>query len=203
MEVMENKTIPTVVDANQLDELLRERHDLRLLDVRTPAEYESVHIGSYNVPLDTLGEHTAEIRENVDAPVVLVCQSGSRSRKAGGGAQAGRYAQLHVLDGGLNGWIVSQQAGASWPREDLAGAPGEDRGGRPSGGGRSPRREGALAFRAALCVRRGRARLRRRDRHLRNGQATREAPLQPGGLRRGRDDRGSQRRRAPGELLRI
>jgi len=55
MEVMENKTIPTVVDANQLDELLRERHDLRLLDVRTPAEYESVHIsGSYNVPLDTL-----------------------------------------------------------------------------------------------------------------------------------------------------
>lgn len=72
MEVMENKTIPTVVDANRLDELLSERHDLRLLDVRTPAEYESVHIGgSYNVPLDTLGEHEAEIREDVDAAVVL------------------------------------------------------------------------------------------------------------------------------------
>jgi len=78
MEVMENKMIPTVVDANRLDGLLRERHDLRLLDVRTPAEYESVHIGgSYNVPLDTLGEHAAEIREDVDAAVVLVCQSGS------------------------------------------------------------------------------------------------------------------------------
>ena len=37
MEVMENRTIPTVVDAEQLDELLRGRHDLRLLDVRTPA----------------------------------------------------------------------------------------------------------------------------------------------------------------------
>ena len=36
MEVMENRTIPTVVDAEQLDELLR-GHDLRLLDVRTPA----------------------------------------------------------------------------------------------------------------------------------------------------------------------
>ena len=41
MEVMENKTIPTVVDANQLDELLRERHDLRLLDVRTPSTSRS------------------------------------------------------------------------------------------------------------------------------------------------------------------
>ena len=83
MEVMEDKTIPTILDANRLDGLLRERHDLRLLDVRTPAEYESVHIsGSYNVPLDTLGEHATEIREDVDVPVVLVCQSGSRSRQA-------------------------------------------------------------------------------------------------------------------------
>lgn len=108
MEVMENKTIPTVVNANQLDELLRERHDLRLLDVRTPAEYESVHIGgSYNVPLGTLGEHTAEIRENVDAPVVFVCQSGSRSRKAEAALKRVGMPQLHVLDGGLNGWVVS------------------------------------------------------------------------------------------------
>ena len=54
--VMEKETIPTVLDVNQLEELLHERHDLRLLDVRTPAEYESVHIsGSYNVPLGHLG----------------------------------------------------------------------------------------------------------------------------------------------------
>ena len=108
MEVMENKTIPTVVNANQLDELLRERHDLRLLDVRTPAEYESVHIsGSYNVPLDTLGEHAAEIREDVDAAVVLVCQSGARSRQAEAALKRVGMPQLHVLDGGLNGWVVS------------------------------------------------------------------------------------------------
>ena len=108
MEVMENKTIPTVVEANQLDELLRERHDLRLLDVRTPAEYESRHIsGSYNVPLDTLGEHAAEIREDVDAPVVLVCQSGSRSRQAEEALKRVGLPQLHVLEGGLSGWVAS------------------------------------------------------------------------------------------------
>ena len=108
MEVMESKTIPTVVDANQLDELVRERHDLRLLVVRTPAEYESVHIGgSYNVPLDTLGEHADEIRENVDAAVVLVCQSGSRSRQAEEALKRVDMPQLHVLDGGLNGWVAA------------------------------------------------------------------------------------------------
>jgi rhodanese-related sulfurtransferase len=108
MEVMEQETIPTVVDANRLDELLRERHDLRLLDVRTPAEYESAHIsGSYNVPLDTLGEHADEIREDVDDPVVLVCQSGSRARQAEEALKRVGMPQLHVLDGGLNGWVAT------------------------------------------------------------------------------------------------
>jgi rhodanese-related sulfurtransferase len=106
--VMEKETIPTVVDVNQLEELLHERHDLRLLDVRTPAEYESVHIGgSYNVPLDTLGEHAAEIREDVDAAVVLVCQSGARSRQAEEALKRVGMPQLHVLDGGLNEWIAA------------------------------------------------------------------------------------------------
>lgn len=83
MDVMEQKTLPTVLDAERLDELLRERHELRLLDVRTPAEYESAHIGdSYNVPLVKLGEHAAEISEDVNAPVVLVCRSGARARQA-------------------------------------------------------------------------------------------------------------------------
>jgi rhodanese-related sulfurtransferase len=108
MEVMENRTIPRVVDAERLDELLRERHDLRLLDVRTPAEYESAHIsGSYNVPLDTLGEHAAEIREDIDVPVVLVCQSGSRARRAEEALKRVGMPQLHVLDGGLNGWVAA------------------------------------------------------------------------------------------------
>ena len=106
MEVMNGKTIPAVVDAEGLDALIRERRDLRLLDVRTPAEYETAHIsGSYNVPLDTLGEHAAEIREDVDAPMVLVCQSGSRSRQAEEALKKVGMPRLHVLDGGLNGWI--------------------------------------------------------------------------------------------------
>ena len=78
MEIIELKTIPAVVDAERLDDLVRERYELRLFDVRTPAEYESAHIvGSYNVPLDKLGEHAAEISEDVDSPVSLTRRSTS------------------------------------------------------------------------------------------------------------------------------
>ncbi|MQA92740.1 MAG: sulfurtransferase, partial [Gemmatimonas sp.] len=66
--------ISRVLGPVELAALLRGRADLRLLDVRTPGEYETAHIrGAYNVPLETLGEHAAELRATVGEPVVLVC----------------------------------------------------------------------------------------------------------------------------------
>ncbi|MGB3683076.1 MAG: rhodanese-like domain-containing protein [Rubrobacteraceae bacterium] len=105
-----SSSIPAVVDAEQLGELMDERSDVRLLDVRTPGEYETMHIrGSYNVPLDLLGEHAREIQENVDEPVVLVCQSGSRARKAREALEGAKMPNLHVLEGGVNGWVSSDK----------------------------------------------------------------------------------------------
>jgi rhodanese-related sulfurtransferase len=105
---MMTKTIPPVLDPSGLEELLRERADVRLLDVRTPGEYETVHItGAYNVPLDTLGEHSAEIRATVAEPVVLVCQSGARARRAEEALKAAGMPNLHVLEGGVNGWVAA------------------------------------------------------------------------------------------------
>lgn len=100
--------IPAVVDAERLEELLGERAEVRLLDVRMPGEYETMHIrGSYNVPLNILGEHAQEIQENVDDPVVLICQSGSRARKAREALEGAKMPNLHVLEGGVNGWVAS------------------------------------------------------------------------------------------------
>jgi len=99
-------TIPPVVRPDELERLLEQHPDLRLLDVRTPGEYETVHIpGAYNVPLDTLGEHGAEIRSRVDTPVVLICQSGQRARQAENALEAAGMPNLHVLEGGVNGWV--------------------------------------------------------------------------------------------------
>lgn len=92
----------------QLAELLRMNPTVRLLDVRTRGEYESMHIrGAYNVPLDTLAEHAREIGANVGDPIVLVCQSGERARKAEGPLNAVGLQNLHVLDRGLNGWTAA------------------------------------------------------------------------------------------------
>jgi rhodanese-related sulfurtransferase len=105
---MGRRRIPTVLDARQLEELLTERPDVRLLDVRTPGEYESVHIrGAYNVPLDTLGEHSDEIRATVAEPVVLICQSGNRARQAESALKECTMANVHVLEGGMSDWLAA------------------------------------------------------------------------------------------------
>jgi rhodanese-related sulfurtransferase len=104
----ETGAIPPVIQPDQLEALLRDRPDIRLLDVRTPGEHETVHIrGAYNVPLGTLGEHGVEIRAHVEAPVVLICQSGQRARKAEEALRAAGMPNLHVLEGGVNGWTAA------------------------------------------------------------------------------------------------
>jgi rhodanese-related sulfurtransferase len=100
--------IPPVLDADELAQLLHERPETRLLDVRTAGEFATEHVaGAYNVPLDALGEHGAEIRTTVDAPVVLVCRSGQRARRAEESLRASGMRNLHVLDGGMAAWIAA------------------------------------------------------------------------------------------------
>ena len=103
--------IPPVIRPAELEALLREREDVRLLDVRTPGEYETVHVrGAYNVPLDTLSEHAKELRAAGSVPIVLICQSGSRARKAEEALNSAGMPNLHVLDGGVNGWVSAGKA---------------------------------------------------------------------------------------------
>lgn len=93
-----------VIDAGRLRQLQDEDPDIRILDVRTGGEFETVHIsGSYNVPLDTLGEHVRDLA-NVEHPVVLVCQSGGRATQAHEKLTAAGKHTLHILEGGMAGW---------------------------------------------------------------------------------------------------
>jgi rhodanese-related sulfurtransferase len=82
----------------------------RILDVRTPAEFEGAHIpGAYNVPLDLLREHRDELARHIGEDVVLVCRSGARASQAEQALGQAGLPGLHVLDGGMNSW---QRAGA-------------------------------------------------------------------------------------------
>jgi rhodanese-related sulfurtransferase len=106
---MPKSALPEVLSPVHLAEALPSHPGARLLDVRTPGEYEAAHIpGSYNVPVDTLTEHAREIRTVVE-PVVLVCQSGQRARRAEGALRASGMTNVHVLDGGVNAWVAAGQ----------------------------------------------------------------------------------------------
>lgn len=77
----------------------------RVVDVRTPAEFDAVHIpGAYNVPLDTLREHRDELARHLDEEVVLVCRSGMRAEQAERAFAAAGLANLRVLEGGVTRW---------------------------------------------------------------------------------------------------
>jgi rhodanese-related sulfurtransferase len=103
-----SSTLPPLLRPIEVASLLRDRPDTRLLDVRTPGEFEAEHIaGAYNVPLDTLDEHGAEIRAAVSGPVVLICRSGQRARKADQALSAAGMSNLHVLDGGMAAWTAA------------------------------------------------------------------------------------------------
>lgn len=101
----EIQSLRGVVDVETVADLLRQGAQIKLIDVRTPAEFESMHIpGSYNVPLDLLPEHRAELRDILRAPAILVCRSGTRSRQAEQLLREVDLPQIHVLDGGINAW---------------------------------------------------------------------------------------------------
>lgn len=54
------------------------KHGALVVDVRTVEEYKAGHIhGSLNIPLDKINEAMSWLAK--DVPVVLVCESGSRS----------------------------------------------------------------------------------------------------------------------------
>ncbi len=96
---------PTLVNPTWLAERLTGARSPRVLDVRTPAEFESAHIrGSYNVPLDTLREHRDEIAGHLDEDVVLVCRSGQRAQQAEQALAGTALDNVKVLHGGITAW---------------------------------------------------------------------------------------------------
>ncbi|WP_197380620.1 rhodanese-like domain-containing protein [Mycolicibacterium mengxianglii] len=93
------------IDAATLQELLASTNPPRLIDVRTPAEFETLHIdGAYNVPLDLLREHRDEIVSHLDQHVVLICRSGQRATQAEQTLRQAGLTNVRILEGGITEW---------------------------------------------------------------------------------------------------
>lgn len=71
------------ITAEQLHTLHREKGNLTLIDVRTPAEFRTVHIQSaINLPIADLDANTIAEHADPEDEIYLICHSGGRSALA-------------------------------------------------------------------------------------------------------------------------
>jgi rhodanese-related sulfurtransferase len=76
-----------------------------VIDVCSPQEYAAGHIaGARNIPLDALEQQLPQAVKNKATPLVLVCASGMRSRRAVAIAKKLGYERAVSLAGGMAAW---------------------------------------------------------------------------------------------------
>jgi len=90
------------VSTTELKPLLNDRKRF-YLDVRTPAEFKGNHIkGFKNIPLQTLNSQLNQIPK--DKEVLVICQSGMRSKQAVKVLKKAGYQNVTEVRGGMNAW---------------------------------------------------------------------------------------------------
>ena len=76
-----------------------------ILDVREPAEFAAGHMrDSKNIPLAELPNRIGELEKSKTKPVIVVCQTGTRSAKAEAQLKKAGFAEVSCLDGGIAAW---------------------------------------------------------------------------------------------------
>jgi rhodanese-related sulfurtransferase len=92
------------ISAAEATQLINRRNAV-VIDLRSAAEFSNGHLPSARqVEFAELQAKVGSLAKNKSNPVVLVCQTGQQSHKAVRVVQDAGYAEVHVLDGGLNAW---------------------------------------------------------------------------------------------------
>lgn len=75
----------------------------QLVDVRSASEFASGHIpGAVSIPMDQIEARIGDL--HADAPLVLICQAGTRARMTAGLLEPCQR-EIVVLEGGTNAWM--------------------------------------------------------------------------------------------------
>jgi rhodanese-related sulfurtransferase len=91
----------SAADATQLIN----RRNAIVLDLRTADEFGKGHVPqARSVPYEELSAKAAQLSKNKSAPVLLVCQTGQRARKAEQVLTEAGYAEVYTLQGGIDAW---------------------------------------------------------------------------------------------------
>lgn len=82
--------------------LVEQRSDLYLLDVRTPGEFQQARLeGAQLIPIDQFVKRLAEVPK--DRPILVYCAVGSRSAQVVNYLARQGYAEIHNLYGDILG----------------------------------------------------------------------------------------------------
>ena len=97
------------ITPHELLKLTEENDNVTLIDVRTPAEFNEVHLNcARNIPLDRL-DPKAFVDENQideDQQVVLICRSGSRGKMACDKFQKNGFMNVINVEGGTEACLA-------------------------------------------------------------------------------------------------
>ncbi|MGZ8943510.1 MAG: rhodanese-like domain-containing protein [Methylobacter sp.] len=79
--------------------------DTIVIDVREPEEFLKGHIeNSINTPLGNLPTHLSKLETHKNKPVLIACQTGTRSASAGKILTKAGFEQVFVITGGMQAW---------------------------------------------------------------------------------------------------
>jgi rhodanese-related sulfurtransferase len=95
------------ISVNELSALWRSNPDLAVIDVRTPAEFESVRArGAQLLPLHDLNARDFSDRGS-DHPVYILCKSGVRATQAAERLLEAGVDHPIVVEGGTDAWVAA------------------------------------------------------------------------------------------------
>jgi len=79
--------------------------DTVIIDVREPLEFVESHIeNALNTPLSKFAEHLPKLEAYKKTPMLIACQTGTRSATAGRQLTKAGFEQVFVIAGGMAAW---------------------------------------------------------------------------------------------------
>ncbi len=96
----------SALEANE--KLTREKGECVLIDVRTPAEFKSVHaIHAQNIPLQSVAEGLTQSPALKDKRLICICQKGARGENAANILLRNGARHVYNVAGGTEAWEQS------------------------------------------------------------------------------------------------
>lgn len=101
---MATKAVSSITPRELADRQKR-GESINLIDVRTPVEYQEVHVPfARNVPLDRLDPVEVLAGHTQSEPLYVICRSGSRASKACEAIVAAGFENVVNVEGGTQAW---------------------------------------------------------------------------------------------------